>query len=178
MKHPILILLALLVPSAACSQTSGADPWSPMRFFEGSWTGHETGRAGTGKGERTYEFIMEGTYLYFRNVSRFEPQEKNPEGETHEDWTFYSYDGGRGVLVMRQFNIEGFVNTFAADSVSAGGTFIRFTSEASENAPPGLQARMTYHITGEDSFTETFELAMPDGAFSVWLENHWTRKKQ
>jgi hypothetical protein len=119
---------------------------------------------------------MNGTFLFFRNTSTFKPQEKNPKGETHEDWMIYSFDNGRKVFVARSFNIEGFVNQFIADSISTDGRYFRFTSESSENAPPGLRARLTYKIKANDNFEETFEIAMPNKDFSEWLKNYWTRQ--
>lgn len=32
--------------------------WEPFQFFSGKWEGHKTGKAGIGKGEREYRFIM------------------------------------------------------------------------------------------------------------------------
>ena len=78
---------------------------------------------------------------------RFEPQEKNPEGEVHEDWAFFSFDQNRNSLVMRQFNVEGFVNRYVLDSLSSDGSRLILISENSENAPPGLMARYTLEIT-------------------------------
>jgi hypothetical protein len=94
----------------------------------------------------------------------------------HQDWTFYSYDKDRGRFVMRQFNIEGFVNRFSLDSLSTDGKFMRFELEAAENAPEDLRARMTYIIKSEDQFEEVFELAFPGQEYSVWLRNYWKRK--
>lgn len=135
-------LLLAIIPCFLFAQETN-NIWGPMRYFKGAWKGHETGRAGIGEGERVYEFIMNETFFHFKNVSKFKPQEKNPKGETHEDWMIFSYDSGREKFVARSFNIEGFVNQFVADSISADGRYFRFTSESSENAPPGLRARLT-----------------------------------
>ncbi|UCF06016.1 MAG: hypothetical protein JSV33_03010 [bacterium] len=174
-KH-LIITFIILFPVLIWSQTAEKSVWQPFDYFVGTWVGHETGRPGIGKGERTYEYIMDGRYLYFRNISKFEPQEKNPEGEVHEDWTFYSYDSNRDIIVMRQFNIEGFVNRFTLDSLSTDNKVFVFVSESSENAPPGLRARMTYTIRDDDEFEEVFELAFPGGTYSVYLKNFWKRK--
>lgn len=156
---------------------SNEDIWAPFQYFVGDWQGHETGRAGIGEGERTYEFIMNGVYLYAKNVSRFKPQEKNPDGEVHEDVSFLSYDKGRKVFVLREFHIEGFVNQYTLDSLKSNETKFVFISESSENAPPGLRARVTLEIKNENEFVEIFELAFPDRQFSEWLKNYWTRIK-
>jgi lysophospholipase L1-like esterase len=175
-----MIRTALLVMGMVClslAQTGmSEDVWELFRFFEGEWTGEQTGNAGVGKGERTIEFIMEEKYLYYKNVSKFEPQEKNPKGETHEDWTFFSYDVNRKKYVLREFHSEGFVNQYILDELSEDNRTLVFTSENIENAPEGLRARVTLTILERNKFKEVFELANPDKGFSVWLENIWTRK--
>jgi len=173
-----LFIIILFLPVILLSQEgSVVSIWEPLEYFVGTWDGHETGRAGIGKGDRSYQFIMGGHYLFMKNISRFEPQEKNPKGETHEDWTIFSFDEARQKFIIRQFNIEGVVNRFVLDSlVNLNKTFV-FTSESSENAPPGLRARLSYYIQSQDEFRETFELAMPGKEFSIYLENFWKRRK-
>ncbi len=173
-----IIFILSLLPLLICAQEK-EEPnlWEPFDFFIGSWIGDETGKAGIGKGERTYKYIMDNKYIYFKNISRFEPQEKNPNGETHEDWTFFSYDQNRELFVIREFHIEGYVNRYILDSLSTDHRTFIFISESSENSPPGLRARLTYKIKNRNEFTEIFEMAMPGKDFSIWLRNFWRRIK-
>jgi hypothetical protein len=157
-------------------ESNPVDIWEPFRYFEGAWTGEETGKSGVGQGERSIEFIMNEKYLFYKNVSRFEPQEKNPKGETHEDWTFFSYDKIRQTYIMREFHSEGFVNQYVLDSLSENSKSFIFNSEQLENAPHGLRARVSFTILDENKFREIFELAFPGKDFSIWLENIWRRK--
>jgi hypothetical protein len=103
-----------------------------------------------------------------KNKSTYEPQEKNPKGEVHEDIGYISYDRMRKKFVLRQFHVEGFVNQFALDSISSDGKTIVFLSEAIENIPAGWRAKETYHIASENEFTETFELAPLGKEFEVY----------
>ena len=48
-----------------------------------------------------------------------------------------------------------------------------FTTESIENIPPGWRARETYHILGEDEFTETFELAEPGAEIAMYAHNRF-----
>jgi hypothetical protein len=168
----ILGILALLFASSAAESP---DHLAQFRFFVGEWTGHETGYAGIGKGERSYELIMNGRYLFQKNVSRFEPQDKNPEGEVHEDWAFFSYDKTREKYVLREFHSEGFVNQYTLEE-SGDGRFV-FVSEAIENVEPGFRARVTLTATSGDSFDEVFELAHAGKDFEPILKNRWMRVK-
>lgn len=146
-----------------------------LGYFLGSWTGHETGRSGVGRGERTYEMILGDQYLFANNTSTFEPQPQNPQGEVHQDWALYSYDRGRRAFIAREFHVEGFVIRLAlVEHETDQRTFV-FLSEAIENAPDGMRARLTWKIEGPDRFVETFELAMPGEDFEVFLTNTWSR---
>jgi len=61
---------------------------------------------------------MGGRYIQETNTSTYLPQEKNRKGEVHEHAGMFSYDKQRKLLMLRQFHIEGFVNTYrqASDS--------------------------------------------------------------
>ena len=110
-----------------------------------------------------------------QNTSRFEPQEKNPEGETHKDITIFSKDVNRNLIVVHQFNNEGNVNTFIQDTLKSNNRNFVFVSESTENSPKGLKVRLTLKIDNKDEFTELFEIALPGKDFEIWLRNYWRR---
>ena len=153
------------------------DAWKQLEYFVGSWEGTGDGNSGTSTVERHYEFILGGKYLHGRTTSVFPPQEKNPKGETHEDWEFFSFDKSRKIPVIRQFNVEGFVNRYALEEISADGKTMVFTTEHVENGPPGLRARTTYKIVSDDKFTEVFELAFPGADFKPCVTSQLERKR-
>ena len=95
----------------------------------------------------------------------------------HEDWGFYSYDGGRKRFVLRQFHVEGFVNKFIAEPVSESSKPPVFTTESIENLPPGWRARETYNIINKNEFEEIFELAKPGEDFEACVQNRMKRKQ-
>lgn len=148
-----------------------------MRFFVGSWAGEGHGEPGTSAVEREYRFILGDRFIEARNKSTYAPQEKNPKGEVHEDRGIFSWDRARHRFVLRQFHVEGFVNQYVADSLTAGVDSLVFTSEAIENIPPGFRARETYRILGPDEFIERFEIAEPGAAFALYSEARLRRKK-
>lgn len=78
--------------------------------------------------------------------------------------------------MLRQFHIEGFVNQYKLESISADGKTIVFISEAIENIPQGYRARETYTIINQDEFTEVFEIADPGKDFAVYPKAHLKRK--
>lgn len=177
-----MIVLFVVVASLLVAARAGAqgkkrqDVFKPLRFLVGSWEGQGEGRPGVSTVEREYKFVLQDKFLEAKNKSVYEPQEDNPKGEIHEDWGLFSYDEGRQKLVFRQFHMEGFVNRYVLDSLSANGKILVFTTEAIENFWPNWRARETYRILNDDEFTETFELAPPDSDFELYMTNHFKRK--
>ena len=141
----------------------------------GKWSGTGQGKAGVSTTEREYAFVLGGNYIHASNRSVFEPQEKNPKGETHENVDYYSWDAGREKIVLRQFHVEGFTNTYVLDSVSEDGKEFVFVTEHIENGPPGMSARLVLKIEGGDVFSERFELSMGGGEYSCMITNMMKR---
>ena len=149
--------------------------WTPFNYFIGGWQSAGEGQVGHSRVERKYEFVLNSKFLFVRNKSTYESQEKNPKGEVHEDWGVVSYDKARETYVFRQFHVEGFVNTYVLDTLAEDGQTISFVTEGIENIPPGWKARETYQIRGPDEFIEVFELAGPGKDFEVYTENRFKR---
>src|SRR5215211_7838884 len=124
--------------------------WTPFNFFIGVWKGSGQGQPGHSRVERKYEFVLNGKFIFIQNKSIYEPQEKNPKGEVHEDWGFISYDRARETYVFRQFHIEAFVNQYVLDQIAEDGQTISFVTEAIENISPGWQAKESYKVLGPD----------------------------
>ena len=153
------------------------DPWQPIRGLLGSWEGDAQGQPGAGKSEREYRLTLKDRFIQVNNKSTYPPQEKNPKGEVHEDVGFISYDRALGKLVMRQFHVEGFVNQYSLDNISADGRTIVFVTTAIENIPSGWRGRETYRFVSDDEFVETFALAEPGKEFATYSETRFRRKR-
>ena len=171
----ILLCISVLIGAAHAAEPL-PDKWLPLRRFIGEWNGTTSGRAGEGTVLRKYTFVMNGRYVHETNTSRYPPQEKNKSGEVHEHWGIFSFDKVRKLLVLRQFHIEGFVNTYRqAGATDSQGSSLVFESEAFENFGNAWQARESYEFLSDDEFTETFELAPPGKPFQVYSRNHFKR---
>lgn len=167
------LLLALALLAADSSQSN--DPWERVRFLEGEWTGTAEGEPGLGTVHRTYQFVLNHRFLHERNVSAYAPRAEGQTGELHEHWSMISYDRQRQRLVLRQFHQEGFVNQYVLDEEASADGRLDFVSEALENLDNRWRALETYEAASENAFTETFELAPPGGAFSVYSKTSFTR---
>ncbi len=176
MRYRVLLLftMVLFLGSVGAQQGPKPDVWDQFQYFVGTWEGHETGKAGIGKGERTYRFVLGRQFLFCQNQSRFEPQEGNPKGEVHEDWLVISYDREKKNFMARAFFIETYVIRYALDLGASTKERLVFLSEAVENGPQ-LRARLTYQIQNRDEFEEVFEVAAGEKDFEVFIRNFWTR---
>jgi hypothetical protein len=118
---------------------------------------------------------MNDRFVHETNVSRYPPQEKNKSGEVHEHWGIFSFDKTRKLIVLRQFHVEGFVNTFRQAVPTESPASLVFESEAFENFSNSWKARESYEFVSNDEFIETFELAPPGKPFQLYSRNHFKR---
>lgn len=165
--------------SAAAKPADAADPWAPLAPMLGRWQGTSRGQPGEGTVRREYRLVLGARFVEVRNESTYPPQPKNPKGEVHEDVGYVSRDRARRSFVLRQFHVEGFVNTYVAPEAAAAerAAPIVFTSEAIENIAPGWRARETYRFPSPDVMVEVFELAAPGKDFAVYTETRLERVK-
>jgi hypothetical protein len=178
MKTPIgVFLLAALGVFASTVAEDKSDPWQPVRFFIGHWTGTAEGEAGNGTVDRTYEFILNEHFIQERNTSTYPPQEKNKSGEVHNHISIISYDKQRKTLMLRQFHVEGFVNLYALNQAASNAKRLVFEIERFENFSNEWKARETYDFVSNDEFIETFELAPPGKPFQLYSRNHLKRAR-
>jgi hypothetical protein len=171
-----LVLLLALAPATVNAQEPAADPFAPLSFMLGRWTGTSEGQPGKAKVLREYKRALRGRFIQTTNRSEWAPTEKHPAGEIHEDEGWFSFDRTRKRIVFRQFHVEGFVNRYLQEGDKPADTLV-FTSEAIENIPEGWRARETYRVLGPDEFEEIFELAEPGKPFELYSRTRLKRVK-
>jgi hypothetical protein len=176
MKHFFLIAL-LALPASLLAQIPHDSLWAPMRYFIGSWNGTGEGEMGIGRYERNYQWALNGTFIQVRNKAAYAPQEKSPQGEIHEDIGYINYNSLEKKFMLRQFHVEGFVNEYKLENISADRKTFVFLSFEIENIPAGWRARETYQIVNEDEYIETFELAAPGKDFTTYSRATMKRRK-
>lgn len=170
-RFAMCLLSALCAGNALAQTPPEKDPWGPLRSLEGHWEGAISGKLGTGTGVRDYELILDAHFLTFRHASVREPQEKSPEGDHHRELSIFSFDSERQKIVLRSFNVEGFVLQYLCN---AAGNKITCESERVESGP-GFRARVEIDIKSPYEFTERFELAEPGKDLELYFTNRWTR---
>jgi len=175
-KRIAVLVIGLVL---TCGLSFGqSNPLERLNSIMGEWNGTGSGFGNTkSKIESSCQLVMGGKYLELKNESRFEPTEKNPEGEYHIDKGFISYDKGRKVIVFRQFNNEGYINQYVLnDSLSNDSLFV-FDTELIENFVPGGKARWTIKIISEKQIETIFEVSFPNKAYTCFGVNTLFRKE-
>jgi hypothetical protein len=174
----VLIVVLLAMPLLGQTQTDNAhDVWEPLRFLVGSWEGTGEGMSGQSTVEQDFELVLNGQFLCAKSNSVFEPQEKNPNGEIHEDIGYISYDSARKTFVLRAFYVEGFVNTYILGEISEDGKVLTFETESVENAPAGTKAELVYKVMGEGEIEEQFFVAWSGKDYGCFSTNQLTLKE-
>lgn len=173
----ISIAFVLLFPFFLLArQVEKTDPWEHLRFLEGTWEGTGDGMSGVSSVVQKYSFVFNGQFLHMATKAVFEPQDKNPEGEIHEDFGVVSFDRSRNVFVLRSFYIEGFVNHYIFNPDSQNGNAIEFATESVENAPPGTKAKLIFIKINERKIEQSFHVAFPGQEFSCFSTNTLEKK--
>lgn len=173
----VLVAWAAFAASADSPIPGGlkSDPWQPVRFLLGRWTGTVQGESGNGTATRSYGFTLGGRFIEERSLSTYPAQEKNRKGEVQEHRSFISVDHGRQKLVLRQFHQQGSVNTYVLNTAESVGNVLVFDSESLENLEAGSRARETYEVYSSDEFIETFEVAGPGKQLDLSSRTRFTR---
>ena len=171
----VLLALASVLAGTSRAAEPESDRFAPLRRFIGEWTGTASGEGGDGTVVRTYRLVMNGRFIHETNISRYPPQEKNKAGEVHEHWGVFSYDKARKLIVLRQFHVEGFVNTYRQAVDVGQAEPLAFDSESFENFSNSWKARETYRFLSDDEFVETFELAPPGKPYQMYSRNQLKR---
>lgn len=155
----------------SASPPGQSDPWAALRLLQGTWHGEVTGRLGRGTALRRYEFLFDDRYLVARHSSIRLPQQPTPEGDDHRELAVYSYDRDRETVVLREFNVEGYVLQYTCKVQQLD---LVCTSEGVENGA-GMRARLTVRIEDRYRFEEVFELASSGEEPGYLLTVRWTR---
>lgn len=121
--------------------------------------------------------MMNKQFIQVKHRSVFEPTEKEPEGEIHEDVGIISFDKGRKVYVFRQYHIEGFYNEYVLNESLSNEKTIVFETEKIENFVPGGRARFTINVKSDSEIETLFDVGFPGKEMSCFGKNQLRKKK-
>ncbi|GLH68696.1 hypothetical protein GETHPA_02290 [Geothrix rubra] len=162
------LLLPLLLAAPLVAQAPAADPFAPLRFLLGTWTGEGGGRPGQLSGEATFSLELDGHALVRRSWAET-PAAPGRAASRHEDrLTVYPEGGGLRALYVDN---EGHVIHYTVTGSAEGAVFLG-------DAGPGPRFRLTYRRTGTDTVALAFDIAQPGrpDAFTTYLQATMRRR--
>lgn len=176
--HPSRLILCLyaawlvIAPSPSFAADLNLEHLDPL---VGDWRGVGNGKWGTSAVDRSFARILDGAFVRSEGHSAYPRQERNPNGEIHRFIDFFSFDTSTKTLVLREFDNESFVATYALSIEESTEQRLVFDSTDLENIPAGWRARIVYQLNGPDSFQQLFYLDTNKGAFELYLTNDFIR---
>jgi hypothetical protein len=175
MKQIAILILSLIF---TVGQSNGqSNSFEKINFIIGEWSGTGSGFGNNkSKIESSFQLIMDGKYIEVKNESRFEPTEKNPEGEHHIDKGFISYDNSRESIIFRQFNNEGYYNQYVLNDSISNGSILVFETEFIENFVPNGKAKWTIRKISENEIETVFDVSFGN-EYSCFGTNKLLRKQ-
>ena len=169
------ISLILFIPFVlVVSRLSGEEPLTPEAAefaLEGSWSGVIEGTLGPSVALRQYRFVLGNRFLQMMHDR--DPGAFAAEDDDYEEWAFFSFDADRGVYSLREFLVDGLVNTYVC-VVGTAPASLACESKAIDGEG-GLSLSLRYDVTDPDHFTETFEISGPQGSVQVRMAGRWSR---
>ena len=174
-----LALSGFFCSEAVASETDDAPAWegkraaerfAPLDWLVGEWQGYGQFPSRTTYIHKKYYYDVGGMFFIERTLSMFPPEEEtSTEYEIHQDFTSVYRDDSSGGFLAKGFFVEGFVWSSKVDAGEDGSTIVLETVDI-DNAPPGMRGRITYTRESEDSYTATFEIAMPGAEYKLFEE--------
>lgn len=107
-----LRIAVIAVTMLTADPAIAADSLKDLDWITGTWRGTTKGEPGEGMIERACRYVLAGRFIECHTTAMYPPQEKNKNGEVHTEVGWFSFDKRAKKIRLRQFHVEGFVNTY------------------------------------------------------------------
>ncbi len=167
-----LLLTILMIFSAINYPTQGqssqpSDPWAPVQFLIGNWSGTGSGQPGEViSGTTSFSFDLGQAILVRKNRAQFAPRPEEKAGALHEDLLIIYREVGESKFRAIFFDNEGHVIHYRV-SLPANQPSVVFESDASDQAP---RFRLVYEMGSNGMLSVEFMVAPPGGEFKTYTK--------
>ncbi len=142
-----------------------ADPWAPLSFLVGRWTGVGSGKPGEAiSGGTTFELRLDGKVLLRDNRAEYAAAEPGKPNVVHSDLMVIYPDGGG--FRADYFDSEGHVIHYAVSFPEPGKAVVFETDPGGK----GPRFRLVYGAAPDGSLTVDFLIAPPGGEFKSYVK--------
>lgn len=153
----------------AAPQTADAqpDPWAPLRFLLGRWTGVGSGKPGEAiSGAATFELRLDGIVMVRDNRAEYAAPDPGKPPVVHTDLMVIYKDPVSGSFRADYFDNEGHVIHYGVTFPLAGGGAVFETDSGGK----GPRFRLVYEPAPGGGLTVDFLMAPPGGEFKSYVK--------
>lgn len=169
-----LLAVFALSTTGLPAQTQEKDPWAPLQFLIGKWTGGGSGKPGEAiTGYISFSYDLNKKVIIRKNHAEFiaKPGDKSPA--VHEDlMTIYQAPGDTKLRAI-YFDSEGHVINYTL-SFPAKPNSVVFESDATDKAP---RFRLVNELGADGSLSIEFLMAPPGGEFRSYTKGSVKKQK-
>jgi hypothetical protein len=142
------------------------DPWTPLRFLLGRWTGVGSGKPGEAiSGATTFELRLDGSVMVRDNRAEYAAPEPGKPPVVHSDLMVIYRDAGSGSFRADYFDNEGHVIHYGVTFSAAGGAVFE-----TDPGGKGPRFRLVYEPAPGGGLTVDFLMAPPGGEFKSYVK--------
>jgi hypothetical protein len=159
----VLVLFpSALRPSEHAAESS--EPFAPLQFLMGDWTGAGSGKPGEGAGSSRFSFDLDKKIVIRRSKAEYPPKPGEKAGVIHEDLTvIYTQPGDPGLRAI-YFDNEGHVIHYRVSCPENNKSAV-FESEGTGKGP---RFRLVCTLLSDGRLSIEFFIAPPGGEFKSY----------
>jgi len=168
-----LPLLCVLYYPGTSRAAEDSNRWDPYRFLVGDWVGEGSGKPGTGTGQCSFAFDLQGKIMVRKNLAEYPTAQGRPVSK-HEDLMVIYWDERSKSMHAVYFDSEDHVINYKT-KLSDDKQTLTFVSVPLEGSP---RFRLSYSKLPQGALRINFEIAppgQPDG-FKTYVEGVLNRR--
>jgi hypothetical protein len=160
----------LLSSSLWGAESAGTDPWQPLQFLVGDWSGGGSGKPGDANGEFSLRFDLDKRILVRRNHAVSQAKSGSVSSGRHEDLMIIYPQSGVPPFRAEYFDNEGHVIRYLVSVAERKAVF----ESAAEGTGPRF--RLTYELKTDGQLAIEFAMAMPGRSYQPYVSGTARRK--